>query len=86
LTIDKVKKSSFIMPPVTYIQVAGNELFHDQVVEISEHFKHQKDVLTLDVYATQSYVFQVSGSHLEDNKHATGKIAAFLQSVKRSLA
>ncbi|MFT6284889.1 MAG: acetyl esterase/lipase [Arenicella sp.] len=80
------KKSSFITLPVTYIQVAGSELFHDQVVESSECAKHQKDVLTLDVYATQFHVFQVLGSRLKDSKHATGKVAAFLQSVEHSFA
>jgi monoterpene epsilon-lactone hydrolase len=67
--------------PKTYIQVAGGELFHDQVVEFSERAKQQKVALTLDVYATQFHVFQVLGPHLKDSKHATSKIAAFLQSV-----
>ena len=30
------------MLPVNYIQVAGSELFHKQVVESSEHAKNQK--------------------------------------------
>ncbi len=79
--MSKFKKSSVIAPPVTYIQVAGSELFHDQVIESSERSKHQKDVLTLGVFAMQFHVFQVLSPHLEDNKHVTGKLATFLQSV-----
>ena len=67
--------------PQTYIQVAGGELFHDQVVEFTERAKQQGVAVELDVYPTQFHVFQVLGVHLKDSKNATTKIAAFIKSI-----
>ena len=67
--------------PKTYVQVAGGELFYDQVIEFCARAKQQQVDLELDVYPTQFHVFQILGVLLKDSKQATQKIVAYLQSV-----
>lgn len=71
-----------VLPP-TYIQVAGGELFLDQVSQFSERARSQGAPVELEVFPAQFHVFQQLGPTLKDAGLAINKIADFIATIAR---
>ena len=65
--------------PQTYIQVAGGELFLDQVIAFKERAEQQGVKIKMDVFTTQFHVFQCLAPMLKDSKKAVQKAGVFFR-------
>ena len=64
------------LPPM-HIQVAGGEVFYDQIVTFSERAKAENVPTTIEVFASQFHVFQTIAHSFEDSKRALASLVAF---------
>lgn len=64
--------------PRTYVQLAGGEVFYDQVSQFCDRATEQGVDLKLDVFPTQFHDFQTLSPILKDAKVAVQRLAAFV--------
>jgi len=64
--------------PRCYIQYAGGELLHDQIVGFIDRATKQGVAIKVDVYEKQFHVFQALAPILSDTKDAINKLVGFV--------
>lgn len=64
------------LPPM-HIQVAGGEVFFDQILKFSERAKAQNVPTTTEIFASQFHVFQTLAHNFEDSKRALSSLVSF---------
>jgi acetyl esterase/lipase len=64
------------LPPL-HIQVAGGDLFFDQITEFAERTKTDDVATTIEVFDTQFHVFQTIAHHFKDAKRARASLVTF---------
>ena len=67
--------------PPTYVQVAGAEIFFDQIIAFVERAKAAGVLVSLDVFEAQFHVFQTLSPLVPDAKRALVMIGHYLKSV-----
>jgi monoterpene epsilon-lactone hydrolase len=64
------------LPPL-HIQVAGGEVFFDQIIEFAERSEALDVTTTIEVFDAQFHVFQTIAHHFEDVKRARASLVTF---------
>jgi len=64
------------LPPM-HIQVAGGEVFFDQIIKFAERATAENVPTTTEVFASQFHVFQTIAHNFEDSKRALGSLVSF---------
>jgi acetyl esterase/lipase len=67
--------------PPTYVQVAGAEIFFDQIIAFVERAKAAGVLVSLDVFEAQFHVFQTLSPLVPDAKRALVMIGHYIKSV-----
>tara|TARA_R110002073_G_scaffold84612_3_gene201576 strand:- start:39840 stop:40838 length:999 start_codon:yes stop_codon:yes gene_type:complete len=65
--------------PKTYIQVAGAEIFYEQVMTFHQSCRDAGVDVTLDNFPSQFHVFQTFGALVPEARAALGKVGEFFQ-------